>query len=244
MNIAAIIPSRFESSRFPGKPLTNILGISMIERVYNQVKKSDKFEDIIVATDNKKIADKVKEFGGKSIMTSRQCSSGTERVWEVLKKSDYDAVINIQGDEPLISEKLISDIYDELDTGEHDVITAAFFNTSIEDYLSENVVKAVVNNNSEALYFSRSPVPFVKRDEFAGFFQHIGIYGYLKKSIESFFNFPLSDLEKCEKLEQLRFMDYGVTIKIIETNYRSYGVDVPEDVKKIEKLLRENEIEN
>lgn len=244
MNIAAIIPARFESSRFPGKPLINILGASMIERVYNQVKKSKKFTDILVATDNKKIAETVNGFGGNFIMTSNKCRSGTERVWEVLKGSNYDAAVNIQGDEPLVSDKLISDIYDNLNTGKFGVITAAFFNTSIRDYLSENVVKAVFDKNSEALYFSRSPVPFVKKDNFRGFFQHIGIYGYLKETIEYFFNCPVSVLEEHEKLEQLRFLDNGVNIKIIETNYKSFGVDVPGDVKKIEKLLRENEIEN
>lgn len=244
MNIAAIIPARYESSRFPGKPLTNILGISMIERVYNQVKKSKKFTDIIVATDNKKIADTVFGFGGNFIMTPDKCRSGTERVWEVLKGSKYDAAINIQGDEPLISEKLISDIYDNLNTGKYEVITAAFFNNSMGDYLSENVVKAVFDKNSEALYFSRSPVPFVKKDNFNGFFQHIGIYGYMKKTIEYFFNCPVSALEEYEKLEQLRFLDNGVNIKIIETDYKSFGVDIPGDVEKIEKLLRENEIEN
>ena len=244
MNIAAIIPARFESSRFPGKPLVSIHGISMIERVYSQVKKSKKFTDILVATDNEKIAEVVNKFGGKFVMTSEKCGSGTERIWEVLKGSEYDAAINIQGEEARKKEKSLSDIYKNLSTGKFGVITAAFFNTSLEDYFSENVVKAVFDKNSKALYFSRSPVPFVKKDNFNGFFQHIGIYGYLRESIENFFNYHVSELEKFEKLEQLRFLDNAVNIKIIETDYKSFGVDVPEDVKKIEKFLRENEIEN
>lgn len=239
MNIGAIIPARYESSRFRGKPLAKISGISMIERVYRQVLKSEKFEEIIVATDNNQIAEEVERFSGKFVMTSPDCSSGTERVWEVLKESDLDAVINIQGDEPLISEKLISEIYNELEQGRNSVVTAAFLNESFDDFNSVNIVKSVFDVNGNALYFSRSPIPGQQFSEFNGFYHHIGIYGYTRDALSSFFILPPSKMERMEKLEQLRFIENGINICVIKTDYRSIGVDVPPDIKKIEKLLKE-----
>ncbi len=239
MNIAAIIPARYDSSRFPGKSLEKISGISMIERVYRQVQRSEKFKKIIVATDSNLIAREVERFKGQFIMTSSDCSSGTERVWEVLKKSDFDAAINIQGDEPLISEELISEIYDCLDGEVFPVVTAAFFNSSVDDFNSMNVVKSVFDTKGRALYFSRSPIPGQQISEFKGFYQHVGIYGYTRDVLSSFFSLPRSDMEKMERLEQLRFLYNGIDIHVLKTNYRSIGVDVPEDIKKIEKLLKE-----
>jgi 3-deoxy-manno-octulosonate cytidylyltransferase (CMP-KDO synthetase) len=243
MKIAAVIPARYNSARFRGKPLVKIKGISMIERVYLQVKKSGRFSHIIVATDDQRILNEVHRFGGQAILTSEAHCSGTDRLWEVLEKSDFDAAVNIQGDEPAAPEKLIADLFDELATGKHKVVTAAYFNTSKEDFLSENVVKVVFDKYFNALYFSRSPLPYTKDKDFKGFFQHIGIYGYLKSALESFVAFPGSRLEEKEKLEQLRFLENGIPIKIIETEEKSYGVDVPEDVKKIENLLNK-EIKN
>ena len=238
MNIGAIIPARYDSSRFPGKPLAKISGISMIERVYRQVQKSEKFEEIIVATDSIEIAEEVEKFNGKYVMTSPECSSGTERVWEVLKNSKLESAINIQGDEPLVSEELISDVYNRLSQGMDPVVTAVYFNDSLEDFNSVNVVKCVFDVSGKALYFSRSPIPGQKSSEFRGFYHHIGIYGYTRDALSSFFELPPSDLEQIEKLEQLRFIDNGINIYVLKTNYRSIGVDVPEDVNKIEKILR------
>ncbi|MCK4889522.1 MAG: 3-deoxy-manno-octulosonate cytidylyltransferase [Candidatus Aminicenantes bacterium] len=239
MKIGAIIPARYESSRFRGKPLAKISGMSMIERVYRQVLKSEKFEEIIVATDSNLIAEEVDKFNGKFVMTSPDCSSGTERVWEVLKDSDLDSAINIQGDEPLISEKLISEIYDRLEKGGDPVVTAAYFNESLDDFNSVNVVKSVFNSNGNALYFSRSPIPGQQLSGFSGFYHHIGIYGYTRDALSSFFNLPPSKMEQMEKLEQLRFIENGINIYVIKTDYRSIGVDVPRDINKIEKLLKE-----
>ncbi len=239
MKIGAIIPARYDSSRFPGKPLVKIAGISMIERVYNQVVKANKFSDIIVATDNEEIEKEVKSFGGKVVMTSKSCLSGTERIVEVLDKIGFDAVVNIQGDEPLISEYLISDVYDSLKNGNGEVVTAAFFNNSTEDFADINTVKVIVDSQNRAIYFSRSPIPYMKPSDFDGFFQHVGIYGYTEKALRLFLDLPQSDLEKKEKLEQLRFIDMGLEIVILKTDYRSVGVDIPEDVKKIEQILKD-----
>ena len=239
MNIGAIIPARHNSSRFPGKPLAKIAGISMIERVYRRVSNCNKFKKIIIATDSKKIAEEVERFGGQFKMTSEGCTSGTERVWEVLKDSDLDAAINIQGDEPLISENLISEVYLKLEEGGNPVVTAVYLNKSEEEFNSVNVVKSVLDKNGFALYFSRSPIPGQQLTSFSGFYHHIGIYGYTRSALSSFIALSPSDNEIREKLEQLRFLDNGIKIKVLKTGYKSMGVDVPEDIEKIEKLLKE-----
>lgn len=240
MKIAAIIPSRYQSSRFEGKPLALIDGVSMIQRVYCQVEKCRKFSDVIVATDDQRIATAVSQFGGNIVFTSPDHGSGTERLWEVMEKSDYDAAINIQGDEPIVSEKLIEQLYEQLDTGSYPVVTPVYYNTSYEDFLSKHVVKVVVADDFNALYFSRSPIPFVEKENFTGFFQHIGLYGYLKSSLEAFIQLPKSKLEKSERLEQLRFLENNISIKVIRSQYRSYGVDVPGDIPRIERMLRKS----
>lgn len=241
MKIAAIIPARYHSTRFPGKPLALIAGKPMIERVYRQAARCEKFSDVIVATDDQRIADAVKGFGGQAVMTSPNHSSGTERLWEVIENRDFDAAVNIQGDEPVISEKLLSELVDQLETGRYEVITAYHFNSSYEDYLSRHVVKAVMGSDGRALYFSRSPIPFIEKNDFTGFFHHIGLYGYLKRAVEFFIKLPKSALENMEKLEQLRFLENGVGIKVIQSRYPALGVDVPEDVRRIECMLLKQE---
>ena len=238
MRIIAVIPSRYGSTRFAGKPIAPIAGKPMIERVYRQVEKSRCFEQIVVATDDQRIAQVVKGFGGEVVFTASSIKSGTERVWEVIKDEHVDAVVNIQGDEPLISEKLIADVYLALSSGENGIVTAAFWNTSYDEYVSPQVVKVVFNKKNQALYFSRSPIPFVRREAFSGFYQHVGIYGYTRDVLDSFFQSPESAIESSEKLEQLRFLTDDKKIKILITPFRSHGVDVPEDIAKIEYFLR------
>lgn len=239
MKIAAIIPARYHSTRFEGKPIVKIKGIPMIERVYRQVEASGKFlsAHIMVATDDQRIASVVDAFGGNVVMTSPRCSSGSQRLWEVVKNRDFDAVINIQGDEPIVPGELISALYDEVSSCKYDVVTPAYYSHSYEDYLSRHVVKVVVDQDFRALYFSRSPIPFMEKGNFTGFYHHIGMYGYLKDSLKSFINLPASPLETREKLEQLRFLESGIDIKVIQSQYQSVGVDVPEDVEKIERIL-------
>jgi 3-deoxy-manno-octulosonate cytidylyltransferase (CMP-KDO synthetase) len=235
--IAAIIPARYDSTRFKGKPLVKIAGKPMIEWVYRQVEKCKKFTDIIVATDDKRIAQTVDKFGGQYQMTSRNIQSGTDRVWEVLKNSNYDAVINIQGDEPLISEKLILKLYDALIDAKKRVVSAFYVNKSLEDFISRDIVKVVLDNHFQAIYFSRSPVPHQTAEQFQEFNQHIGIYGYWRDILERFVSFPPSKLEKGEKLEQLRFLSNSIMIKLVESDCPSIGVDVPEDIERIENLM-------
>jgi 3-deoxy-manno-octulosonate cytidylyltransferase (CMP-KDO synthetase) len=241
VNIAAIIPARYHSTRFEGKPIVKIKGIPMIKRVYRQVEASGKFPaaHIMVATDDQRIASVVGAFGGNVVMTSPRCSSGSERLWEVLESRDFDAVINIQGDEPIVSSELIAALYDELSSSKNEVVTPAYYSNSYEDYLSRHVVKVVVDREFWALYFSRSPIPFIEKKTFTGFHHHIGMYGYLKDSLKRFINLPSSPLETLEKLEQLRFLENGIGIKVIQSQYPSIGVDVPEDVEKVERILED-----
>lgn len=240
MKIAAIIPARYQSTRFEGKPLALIKGIPMIQRVYRQVEKSGCFESksIFVATDDERIASVVKDFGGNAVMTSPDHTSGSERLWEVVSDRDFDALINIQGDEPIVPPRLISDIYDELKKLRYDVVTPVFFNSSYEEYLSRNAVKVVINREFFALYFSRSPIPYMEKKDFKGFYHHVGMYGYLKSVLNRFINFPKSQLETAEKLEQLRFLDNGIQIKTIATEYSSIGVDVPGDIARVEEFIK------
>jgi 3-deoxy-manno-octulosonate cytidylyltransferase (CMP-KDO synthetase) len=237
MRIAAVIPSRYQSSRFPGKPLANIAGKTMIERVYRQVAKTRCFADIVVATDDERIFSEVVRFGGKAEMTDNTIKSGTERVWSVVREKNYEAVVNVQGDEPLIAEKLIGQIHHALVKG--NIVSAARRNDSYADFGSQNIVKVVCDDKNQAMYFSRAPIPFCEKREFTGFFQHIGIYGYSMKALELFIGAGECSLEKCESLEQLRFLCLGERIHIIETDYVSHGVDVPDDIGKIEKLLKD-----
>lgn len=239
MKIAAIIPARYHSTRFEGKPIVKIKGIPMIERVYRQVQASGKFPSthIMVATDDQRIASVVDAFGGNVVMTSPRCSSGSQRLWEVVENRDFDAVINIQGDEPIVPGELVAALYDEVSSRKYDVVTPVYYNHSYEDYLSRHVVKVVVNQDYKALYFSRSPIPFMEKGNFTAFYHHIGMYGYLKNSLKSFINLPASPLETIEKLEQLRFLENGIGIKVIPSQYQSVGVDVPEDVEKVERIL-------
>jgi 3-deoxy-manno-octulosonate cytidylyltransferase (CMP-KDO synthetase) len=240
MKIAAVIPARWQSSRFPGKPLVKINGKTMIEMVYRQVEKADCFSEIIVATDDKRILAEVSAFNGKGEMTDPGINSGTERVWSVIKKKDFDAVVNIQGDEPLISEKLILQLYEALSKKVFDVVSAARFNNSYQDFCSENVVKVVFDIGNQALYFSRSPIPYCEKDRFDGFFQHIGIYGYTRSALESYMKGEVAPMEKLEKLEQLRFLHLQQKIYIVPTEYESHGVDIPADIEKVAAILREN----
>jgi 3-deoxy-manno-octulosonate cytidylyltransferase (CMP-KDO synthetase) len=177
-------------------------------------------------------------FGGKVEMTDPGLNSGTERVWSVFKKKDFDAVVNVQGDEPLISEKLISQTYRALNEGVFKVITAVRFSRSYEDFISKNVVKVVLKGDDQALYFSRSPIPYCEKDRFDGFFQHIGIYGYTREALEKYLSGEITAMEKSEKLEQLRFLYLGEKVFVVHTEYESHGVDVPADIDKVEALLR------
>jgi 3-deoxy-manno-octulosonate cytidylyltransferase (CMP-KDO synthetase) len=236
MRIAAVIPSRYQSSRFPGKPLARIAGCSMIERVYRQASAAGCFDAVIVATDDARIRDEVIGFGGIAEMTDNTIKSGTERVWAVVENKDFDAVVNIQGDEPLIPAALVFEVCQALAT--EAIVSAARHSDSYEDFCSQHVVKVVCDAENRALYFSRAPIPFMEKESFRGFMQHIGIYGYTKEMLRLFVASGAVELELAENLEQLRFLFLGQPLRMVRTDFVAHGVDVPEDIMKIEKLLR------
>jgi len=240
MKIVGIIPARYGSTRYPGKPLALLLGKPLIEWVWNQAKKATLLNDLIVATDDRRIVEKVEKFGGKAVLTSKKCKNGTERCAEVAKKINADFIINIQGDEPLISPRTINEVttfsFKEKDAF---LVTVAIKMQNREEYLDKNIVKVVCDRNGYALYFSRAPIPYPQGGvaERYFFYKHLGIYAYPRNSLLKFVSLPSTTLEKIEGLEQLRVLELGYKIKVASVKDDSYGVDTPEDLQKIERML-------
>ena len=240
MEILGIIPARYASSRFPGKALVDINGKSMVQRVYLQVLKSKTLAKTLVATDDNRIFEHVKNFGGEVVMTSEEHKNGTERCLETLQKqtNKYDYVINIQGDEPFIDPRQI-DLLASLLDGETELATLVKKITTQEELNSKNVNKVIWNKNNEALYFSRTALPYLRNvniDQWINqqsYYKHIGIYGYRVDILEKISNLQPSSLELAESLEQLRWLENGYTIKIAETEIESIGIDTPEDLEII-----------
>ncbi len=238
-----VIPARFASTRFPGKPLVEINGKSMIQRVYEQATKCILLDNVLVATDDKLIFDHVAKFGGKAIMTSEFHKSGTDRCAEVIgfaEYSDYDLVINIQGDEPFIQPKQIAQVITFLINNENFKLATLAKKIDVEEDLSDpNKVKVVFDKNGKALYFSRSPIPYIKDIAQSGFlnevdaFKHIGIYGFRREALREISKLPQSPLEKTERLEQLRWLENGFSIGVQTTEFESIGIDTPEDLLKL-----------
>jgi len=244
MSILGIIPARHASTRFPAKPLADLGGKSMIRRVYEQAKKSKSLSKVVVATDHEEIYNHVIDFGGEVCMTSSHHASGTDRCYEVLSKenSSFDYVINIQGDEPFIAPEQI-DLLASLLDGKTELATLIKKIDSVEQLLNPNLVKVVFNKNQEALYFSRSPIPYLRNMEpvewvtHYTYFKHIGMYAYRNDVLEKITRLQISSLERAESLEQLRWLENGYAIKVKETSIETMGIDTPEDLQNALKYL-------
>ena len=243
MRILGIIPARYASTRFPGKPLHLIAGKPLIQHVVERCQKASALSEIIVATDDPRIADVAKKFC-RVEMTSDQHPSGTDRIAEVMQRCDADAAVNIQGDEPLIDPGVVNSVAKALDNAA--MSTAATPIKDAAEYDNPNVVKVVVNVAGRALYFSRRTIPFLRdaasrpvEEQLAAFpfLKHLGIYGYRREALLKLVKFPVSALEAAEKLEQLRALDNGIEIAVVTVRHDSVGVDVPGDVARVEKLL-------
>lgn len=235
-----VIPSRYASTRFPGKPLALIKGKTLIERVWRQAKKSRLLDEVLIATDDRRIADTAQSFGARVVMTSRFARSGTDRLAEVARKrgSPNDIFINIQGDEPLISPRLIDRLVQELRKDKNLLaVTAIVPLTDVREVTSPHVVKTVVDTKGFALYFSRRAVPYNRKRSRVRYFKHLGIYGYRKKFLLLYSSMARTPLERAEELEQLRILENGFKIKMVVSADDSYGVDTPNDIKKIERFL-------
>ena len=239
MKILGVIPARYDSSRFPGKPLVDIMGKTMIQRVVEQVQKCTLVDEVIVATDDERIAENVLSSGGNVIMTGKNHRSGTDRIGEVLEKLTaegkfFDVVVNIQGDEPFIDPKQIEEVLSLFNNPEVQIATLAKKITSDEEINNPNVVKLVFGNSAQALYFSRSPIPYLrnKTDE-ATYFKHIGMYAYKAEILRQLVMLEPTPLEQAESLEQLRWLENGYKIYVHITEFESIAVDTPEDLKKL-----------
>jgi 3-deoxy-manno-octulosonate cytidylyltransferase (CMP-KDO synthetase) len=244
MRIIGIIPARYASTRFPGKPLALIAGKSLIQRVVERCQQAKSLAEIVVATDDPRIAEVARKFC-RVEMTREDHPSGSDRIAEVASRNDCDAIVNIQGDEPLIDPAVINAVAGALARDE--MSTAATPIRNPEEYDNPNVVKVVVNAAGRALYFSRRTIPYLREaasrsanEQLAAFpfLKHLGIYGYRRETLLRLVKFPLSPLEQAEKLEQLRALENGIQIAVVKVDYDSVGVDVPEDVVRVEELLK------
>ncbi len=246
MRFAAIIPARYASTRFPGKPLADMNGKCMIQRVYEQVKKC--ISDVYVATDDNRIANAVTQFGGNAIMTSDKHRSGTDRCYEALTKINgtFDAVINIQGDEPFIKPEQIKAIMACFDTPETEIATLVRPFTEDDGFdalFNSNSPKVILNKKGEAIYFSRSIIPYIRNFKHTEwlkhhvFYKHIGMYAYRNDILKEITALPQTPLEIAESLEQLRWIENGYKIKVGITTQETIGIDTPEDMEKALKFL-------
>ncbi len=236
--ICGVIPARYESVRFPGKPLALICGKPMIQYVYERCQRAVMLDQLIVATDDTRIYDTVTVFGGNAVMTSARHASGTDRIAEAVQAMDCDLVINIQGDEPLIDPSIIDGLASMMLNDSSIVMATPIVQGSSEDERDNpNIVKVVCDKNGFALYFSRSVIPFVRDKEPEKWYKHIGLYGYKKNFLVQFVKLPQSYLERAEKLEQLRALENGYRIKTLVTDYDGMGVDTPADLEEVEKRL-------
>jgi 3-deoxy-manno-octulosonate cytidylyltransferase (CMP-KDO synthetase) len=240
--IIAVIPARFASTRFPGKPLAMIQGQTMISRVFEQVSKSRLVQEVIVATDDERIYEHVKEFGANVVMTGSHHPSGTDRCAEVAGLFPAaEIILNVQGDEPYIQPEQIDLLTATLLAKPgHQIATLAKRITAFEALLNHNVVKVVTSTLGEALYFSRHPIPFIRGQapenwlQLHDFYKHIGLYAFRQETLRSIACLPPSPLEKAESLEQLRWLEYGLRIAVGFTELETIGVDVPEDLLRLD----------
>ena len=239
MKVLAVIPARYASSRFPGKPLIDLKGKTMIRRVYEGVKRSALISDVIVATDDQRIEQEVKSFGGKCMMTSAGHPSGTDRCGEVAAQfSEMDVVINVQGDEPLVDHLQLEQLLHAFNDPETEIATLASRNITLEDLDNPNRIKVVQDGRGNAMYFSRSCIPNHYHSqgnplENYPYLRHIGLYAYRRATLLKLTNLEATPLERAESLEQLRWLYHGYSIKVVHTEIETPNIDVPEDVDKV-----------
>ncbi len=238
-----IIPARYESSRFPGKPLALICDKPMIEHVYSRAKRLNEIDEVYVATDDERIMKCVESFGGKAIMTKKEHPSGTDRIAEaidILNISEDSIIINIQGDQPTFSKKAIIDLLRPFNTLPYpDMSTLVYRIRRNEEIRDPNHVKTVWDKKGRAIYFSRSPIPYFADKSIPPiYYKHLGFYAYTYTFLKIFVNLPPSPLEKVERLEQLRALEHGYEIRVVETSEDSIEIDRPEDISRVEAFLR------
>ena len=239
MNAVAVIPARYASTRLPGKPLLDICGKPLIQHVWETVSRARGLDEVVVATDDMRIAHAVQAFGGKVCMTSPDCRSGSDRVREVAASLAADVYVNVQGDEPLLEASAIERLRDVFTEDASVQVATLCSRISEEQARSPHQVKVVRDHAGNALYFSRAPLPFVRESgESTEFLGHVGIYAYRADALRGFASLPFSPLEQAEKLEQLRFLQAGIPVCVLEVPPMGVGVDTPEDLERVRAVVR------
>jgi 3-deoxy-manno-octulosonate cytidylyltransferase (CMP-KDO synthetase) len=244
MDVIGIIPARYSSTRLEGKVLVDILGKPMLQHVWERARQALLLDDLIIACDDERVARAAKDFGAKVVFTARGHISGTDRIIEVINPLDVKVVVNIQGDEPLIHPTMIDTVAQVL-LSHSDISMSTVMKKISDPYLinDPHVVKVTVDRNNFALYFSRAAIPYHAQNSDVKapvYYKHIGLYGYTKDFLFTFKNLPVSSLEQTEKLEQLRVLEEGYRIKVIETKFDTIGVDTPEDLERVKEYLRKS----
>ena len=232
MKVIAAIPARYSSTRFPGKLLKKIGNKSVLNHVFERVSGTGLFDDVIIATDDNRIHDHAADFGANVVLTSSNHKSGTDRIGEACESIDFDIVVNVQGDEPFISNKPLEDLI--LSFADKSVLVSTLITRlDLSRIHDPNVVKVVISRNLDALYFSRSAIPY-NRDSIlnVNYFQHIGVYAFRREALYKFIKLPSSDYENTEKLEQLRLLENGYKIKTVLTDYNGIGIDTEDDLQE------------
>lgn len=241
MKFLGVIPSRYASTRLEGKPLKDICGHTMIEWVYKRAKLSN-LDEVVVATDDERIYKEVENFGGKVVLTRKDHENGTSRIAEVCEKyTDYDVIVNIQGDEPLIEKDMINSIIDSFKNDNTiSMSTLKYKLDSMEDIENPNYVKVITDAKGYAIYFSRSVIPYPRKLDLQNYYKHVGIYGYKRDFVVEYAKMEPTPLELSESLEQLRAIENGYRIKVMETPYKILGVDTQEELEKVREYITEN----
>ncbi|MCM8569911.1 3-deoxy-manno-octulosonate cytidylyltransferase [Gramella jeungdoensis] len=239
--IIAMIPARYEASRFPGKLMKDLNGKPVILRTYDAAVNTGLFDEVYVVTDSDKIFDTVQNDGGQVIKSHKEHECGSDRIAEAVENMDVDIVLNVQGDEPFIDKNSLAKLLDVFEQDGAEEIDLASLKTPLmesEDITNPNNVKVITDHNDFALYFSRFPIPY-PRDTTARvtYYKHIGIYAFRKSALMDFYKLPMLPLEAAEKIECIRYLEYGKKIKMVETSVKSIGIDTPEDLEKARKLF-------
>jgi len=241
MKIIAVIPARYASTRFPAKLMQDLGGKTVITRTYQAVVKTNLFDDVFVVTDSELIYNEIISIGGKAIRSIKEHESGSDRIAEAVENLDVDIVVNVQGDEPFINKEPLTAVLEVFRNDTKQEIDLASLMREITDWEmieNPNNVKVIVDQNGLALYFSRAVIPYPREKNVSvRYFQHIGIYAFRKKALLDFYKLPMKSLEASEKLEQLRYLEYGKKIKMVETTHIGIGIDTPEDLEKARKMI-------
>jgi 3-deoxy-manno-octulosonate cytidylyltransferase (CMP-KDO synthetase) len=241
MKIIAMIPARFEASRFPGKLMKDLAGKSVILRTYEATKKSNLFDEVYVVTDSDIIFNEIFSNRGKAIKSVKDHESGSDRIAEAVENLEVDIVVNVQGDEPFTQTeplKKLLNVFKSDISKQIDIASLKIKMDDLEEVNNPNNVKVVCDDNNFAMYFSRSPIPFARDITKAIYYKHIGIYAFRKEALLKFTKLPINQLEATEKLENLRFLAHGLKVKMVETNQIAIGIDTPEDLEKANAIFK------